>query len=960
MDKDYLAKRLIYLTGRSDPKRINTIFESILLELDRYITDNIPYVKLSDDRAIRNWIAHSNKETVQLIKLWLQYKENNGIRILKDQNEIIEFLPDSYKAFWLYECLIKKEVPSVNRILKELREYPELIIILVLVHHKTSYRRLKDLIGNVANTLALSPKKGASSLKYFLKHAYKGSFTLKEFLKIKPELAREILYLYSPMNNRWKQELKKTNKLIRKDILYKYESNRKYWHFTPEKHYELVLINEAAVNFSKLKFSSADLKKIVSFKRLDEFKIQYVKHLKVNDKLRFEKHTPSYEDNVSLLSKSNSQEAVDYLVPIVCRKKEIYEHINSISWHRGKLILTSIIDAEFNCIYYCGEPVFNYFNECKNDRKIQFIKWLHKYKYEYYKMSMLSLLDKANKKDSQIIYKYSDKYTLIDCINSREYDFSGIFIANNKDFIFRILDKDYETALKRIPNLDERIVRQYLDQLNVTDSTISKYIYINQFLKSECKYEFLDKQTSSIDCLLRFIKKTKVNISEENYWLMLNKIIEKKKIIPRNIIFDKNNSINRQFKRSFIELLKNDNNLTYFEKYNFIGANFINQFYIDSPFKFWNDILLNEQITTSVKDCIYNIITTKSFSRSLIINPSVSKYFDDQTTLNKCNKYIKRRQIFEGKPGLEGIYELCFYTNIHNLPLYLNILRKIKYTHLKEFSGSQFDDLYHTYKLPKKSGGNRIITVPNSYLKSIQKSIYESILKTIPLHKAAKGFREGYSIVDNARIHVGKNIVMNTDIANFFPNTSNDLVWKALYKHLKSRFSKNCIRLISELCCYKRGLPIGAPTSPVISNLVLKPCDTAFSKISKKLNIEYSRYADDLTFSGDENIINILPFVKDVLGKKGFQLDPKKTNIFRKGRRQCVTGLVVNEQISVARPIRKRIRASVHNACQQKPIFWQEKPMNINELMGRIAFLNLVHPLEAAMYKKQLKNKKLI
>jgi len=361
-----------------------------------------------------------------------------------------------------------------------------------------------------------------------------------------------------------------------------------------------------------------------------------------------------------------------------------------------------------------------------------------------------------------------------------------------------------------------------------------------------------------------------------------------------------------------------------------------------------------------VKDSIYNIITTKSFSRSLIINSSVSKYIDDKTTLNKCNKYIKRNQIFKGKPGLEGAYELCFSTNMHYLQLYLNILRKIKYTHLKEVSGSQFDDFYHTYKLPKKSGGNRIITVPNSYLKSIQKSIYESILKTIPLHKAAKGFRQGYSIVDNAKIHVGKNIVMNTDIANFFPNTSNDLVWKALNKHLKSRFSKNCIRLISELCCYKGGLPIGAPTSPVISNLVLKPCDAAFSKISKKLNIEYSRYADDLTFSGGENSIKILPFVKDVLGKKGFQLKSKKTNIFRKGRRQCVTGLVVNEQISVARPIRKRIRASVHNACQQKPIFWQEKPMNINELMGRIAFLNLVHPLEAAIYKKQLKNKKLI
>ena len=150
---------------------------------------------------------------------------------------------------------------------------------------------------------------------------------------------------------------------------------------------------------------------------------------------------------------------------------------------------------------------------------------------------MLHLLDKANKKDSQIIYKYSDKYTLIDCINSREYDFSGKFLIDNKDFIFRILDIDYETALKRIPNLDETIIRQYLYQLSITNSTISKYIYINEFIKSDCKYEFLNKQTSSIDYFLKFIKKTRVNISEDNYWLMLNKIVESNKIIPRNIIF---------------------------------------------------------------------------------------------------------------------------------------------------------------------------------------------------------------------------------------------------------------------------------------------------------------------------------------------------------------------------------------------------------------------------------------
>jgi len=97
MDKDYLAKRLIYLTGRSDPHRINSVFERILSELDTYINENIPFyskpssykiISIKKDIRIRNWIAQSDKETVQLIKLWILFKEGSNINILKNQKEI--------------------------------------------------------------------------------------------------------------------------------------------------------------------------------------------------------------------------------------------------------------------------------------------------------------------------------------------------------------------------------------------------------------------------------------------------------------------------------------------------------------------------------------------------------------------------------------------------------------------------------------------------------------------------------------------------------------------------------------------------------------------------------------------------------------------------------------------------------------------------------------------------------
>ena len=182
-----------------------------------------------------------------------------------------------------------------------------------------------------------------------------------------------------------------------------------------------------------------------------------------------------------------------------------------------------------------------------------------------------------------------------------------------------------------------------------------------------------------------------------------------------------------------------------------------------------------------------------------------------------------------------------------------------------------------------------------------------------------------WSIKDNAKKHINKNIVVNVDISNFFPNSKKDIVWSTLYKYLKNSYDISSIRFIHELSCYRESLPQGAPTSPTISNLIMNDFDKKLNKVCEMKNISYTRYADDLTFSGDASSISILPFVKDLLSSKGYMLDPKKTNIFRKGRRQVVTGLVVNEQVSVARPIRKKIRAAVHNIGIGKAIHWHDK-----------------------------------
>jgi hypothetical protein len=109
----------------------------------------------------------------------------------------------------------------------------------------------------------------------------------------------------------------------------------------------------------------------------------------------------------------------------------------------------------------------------------------------------------------------------------------------------------------------------------------------------------------------------------------------------------------------------------------------------------------------------------------------------------------------------------------------------------------------------------------------------------------------------------------------------------------------------------------------------------------------YSRYADDITFSGDAATVSLLGVARGVLSGIGLTLDPQKTNIFRRGRRQVCTGLVVNEKVNVPRRIRKRVRAAVHSFENSKPMLWEGSPMNSTELRGRLEFLKMVAP-EAA------------
>ncbi|MFC1791039.1 reverse transcriptase family protein, partial [Gemmatimonadota bacterium] len=201
-------------------------------------------------------------------------------------------------------------------------------------------------------------------------------------------------------------------------------------------------------------------------------------------------------------------------------------------------------------------------------------------------------------------------------------------------------------------------------------------------------------------------------------------------------------------------------------------------------------------------------------------------------------------------------------------------------------------------------------------------------------------------------------MVVNLDIQGFFPNTTHEQVLIALRRDLTPLLSETAVRFLAEICCFRGGLPIGAPTSPALANLVMRPIDASLAKAAKRFDLQYTRYADDLTFSGGTDAHRIIPFVEKVLSERGYEIEGKKTNIFRRGRRQIVTGLVVNERVNLPRHIRRKLRAAVHRRTKGGQPMWHGRPITDSELQGYVAALGAVRPEESAAHRGKLRGRK--
>jgi len=255
----------------------------------------------------------------------------------------------------------------------------------------------------------------------------------------------------------------------------------------------------------------------------------------------------------------------------------------------------------------------------------------------------------------------------------------------------------------------------------------------------------------------------------------------------------------------------------------------------------------------------------------------------------------------------------------------------------------QADRHYKQFRIPKRSGhGYRIICAPSKQLKGIQRWIMAFILRKVDVSAQSTAFRPGCSVVLNAEVHVRKHFVFNADIKDFFPSITVRRVC-GLFKSLK--YPGEVAFALARLTTFKGRLPQGAPSSPDIANIICRKLDSRLQGLCDKRGWSYTRYCDDITISGAGAISNsTISTISEIVRDEGFVLNPRKTHTVRQKGRQMVTGLVVNEKMSIPRYQRKRWRAVFHQAKLEPKRFVARTA----ELQGYISFLRMVNPGDSA------------
>lgn len=288
--------------------------------------------------------------------------------------------------------------------------------------------------------------------------------------------------------------------------------------------------------------------------------------------------------------------------------------------------------------------------------------------------------------------------------------------------------------------------------------------------------------------------------------------------------------------------------------------------------------------------------------------------------------------------------------------------------------------------LPRAGGVVRVIERPKHRLKAVQRRILHDILDWIPVHEAAHGFIRGRSAISHAQLHTGRRVVIRVDLRDHFASVRAGRVF-GVYRsagyseavaHCLTALCTNVISLDawasvphpgnpSSLQAHHRlgrrlatpHLPQGAPSSPALANLVAFRLDRRLSGLAAAVGARYTRYADDLTFSGGASVLRaasgLCARTTQIAAEEGFVVNPGKSSLSTRAARQRVCGIVVNQRVNVSRAELDRLRATLHNAARRGPDGENRDghPDFCAHLRGRIAWVESLNPHQGAKLRRR-------
>lgn len=266
-------------------------------------------------------------------------------------------------------------------------------------------------------------------------------------------------------------------------------------------------------------------------------------------------------------------------------------------------------------------------------------------------------------------------------------------------------------------------------------------------------------------------------------------------------------------------------------------------------------------------------------------------------------------------------------------------------------------EAYTRFTIPKKNGGEREVFAPNPQLKFVQRRLAEKLSAIYreensyehSFESVSHGFEKKCNILTNSRIHKGKRYILNLDISNFFDSFNFGRVRGFFVKNKYFKFNEEQATIIAQLTCYNGKLPQGAPTSPLVANLIFNIVDMRIIKLAKKYRLNYTRYADDLSFSTNNkkfgsDYTKFINQIESLLDENGFKINNSKTRLQEHHRRQEVTGVTVNDKLNAKKTYIKDTRAMANSLYCNGEYFLdnKNKKSDLLTLESRFSFINQI------------------